>query len=185
MRAWPCLATALAFSLATASAAGADFPVPINMQIPLFQKIWMLDRSFGSKTDIVVAVVYQESNGASAAVKAQIMNWADGRGRRLHAIAVAIDGPTGLQALRSVSADVFYVTPLRAVDITEIAQTARERHIRTVTGMPEYASRGLGVAIDVRDDRPLIVINVAASKAEGSSFPAQLLQLARLVGVSR
>jgi len=42
-------------------------------------------------------------------------------------------------------------------------------------------SFGISVAIDVRNDRPLIVINIAGSKQEGSSFPAQLLQLARVV----
>lgn len=165
-------------------AIAADTFVPVNMQLPLFRNIWKLDRNLHSRTKIVVAVIYQESHAPSEQVKTQVMNWGDAQGRRLNAIAVAIDGPEGLNVLRTVVADVFYVAPLRAADIEAIAKIARARHIRTNTGVTKYVEDGLGVAIDVRDDRPLIVINLLASQAEGASFPAQLLQLARLTGVT-
>lgn len=65
--------------------------------------------------------------------------------------------------------------------INLITKDEEERAGVIAEGVPLYVEAGLSVAIDVRNDRPLIVINVAASRAEGSSFPAQLLQLARLV----
>ncbi len=166
------------------NAMAADPFVPVNMQLPLFRNIWKLDRNLDSRAKIVVAVVYQESHAPSEQVKTQVMNWGDAKGRHLNTIAVAIDGPEGLNVLRTVVADVFYIAPLRAADIEAIAKIARARHIRTNTGVTKYVEDGLGVAIDIRDDHPLIVINLHASQAEGASFPAQLLELARLTGVT-
>lgn len=163
----------------------SELPVPVNVQLPLFQKIWKLDRSFTRHPSVIVAIVYQESYAESVQVKEQVSHWVDGKGRHLHTVAVAIDGTENVNALKSIEADVFYIAPLRAADIGAIAKIARSRHIRTNTGVPNYAEDGLGVAIDVRDDHPLIVINLPASEAEGASFPAQLLQLARLIGVTR
>jgi YfiR/HmsC-like len=163
----------------------ASDAVPLDVQIPLFTKIWTLDREFSGRIPTTVAVVYQEKYGPSARIYAQLLALQGAKAHAVRWIPVAIDGPSGLDPLHTVVADVFYVAPLRGANIAIIAAIARERRIRTNTGTPEYVDAGLSVAIDVRGDRPLIVINVAASKAEGASFPAQLLQIARLVGTVR
>ena len=168
--------------LCGSAAAASMMPVPVTVQLPLFTKIWKLDRAFPMSGEIVVAILYQESHGPSAIVKSQVETWIASSGQRIRSIAVAIDQAESIPvAIASVNADIFYIAPLRGADVAEIARLARARHIRTITGVPEYVDAGVSVAVDVRNDRPLIVINVASSRAEGSSFPAQLLQLARLV----
>lgn len=155
--------------------------MPVNVQVPLFRTIWKLDRALMKKSPITVAILYQEGYSSSAGVKSSIQNWVDERGQKLRSICVPLDRAEGLAALETVNADVFYIAPLRGVDITAIAKIARGRQIRTITAVPRYVEAGLAVSIDVRDDRPLIVINLEEARAEGSSFPAQLLQLAKII----
>jgi hypothetical protein len=173
------IALALGAFLATFAWA-SEMPVPVRVQLPLFTKIWKLDRSFSAPT-VTLAIVYQQSHGPSVKVKREVTSWIEREGRLIRAVSVAIDIEEGLDTLRTIDADVFYIAPMRGADIRRIAQIARERNIRTNTGVPDYVTSGIGVAIGVRNDRPLIVINVPGSKAEGASFPAQLLQLSRMV----
>ena len=48
--------------------------------------------------------------------------------------------------------------------------------------MPRYVEGGLAIGVDMKGDRPEIVINLAASRAEGAELNAHLLKLARVVG---
>ena len=50
--------------------------------------------------------------------------------------------------------------------------------------MPGYVEAGLSVGLDIERDRPQIVVNLEASRAEGADFGAQLLKLARVLGRS-
>jgi hypothetical protein len=73
------------------------------------------------------------------------------------------------------------VTPLRAADLRLLMAAARTSRITTVTGVPEYVETGLAIGIGVKGERPEIVINLTASRAEGADLDAQLLKLARIV----
>lgn len=155
--------------------------VPVHVQLPLFANIWKLDRSFQPAGDTaVVAVIHQETNIASAAALREVAAWA-GRTTAFRVVSVTLDAPNWEQALQTTAADVFYVTPMRGVDIRRIATIARRRGIRTMAGLTEYLQSGLSVAIGVRNDRPLILINLEAARAEGASYESQLLRLAEIV----
>ena len=153
--------------------------VPVSVQLNLYQKIWKLDRSLNGRTELVVAVLYQETYAASSDARAAVMIWAEASGVRC--VFVALDQKTAEAALQTVLADVFYVTPMRGADIEQIARIARARQIRTMAGLTEYLLIGLSVGIGVRNDRPRIMINLAAAKAEGAAYQAQLLQMAEIV----
>lgn len=173
---------AIAVLLATAlTAAAAEAPIPVDVQLALFTKIWKLDRNFADDGEVTVAILYQESHRPSAAVNAAILSWAR-TAPHVRFVQVAIDEvPSMSELLSTLNVDVFYVTPMRGIDVAAIARVARTRHIRTITGVPDYVYQGIAVGLGVRNDRPLIMINVAAARAEGSAFQAQLLQLALLV----
>jgi YfiR/HmsC-like len=159
---------------------GCAADVPADIQLAVYVKILKMDRNFKPRTPTVVAVLYQQTLAPSAALERAIVRWA-GDGGTVRVVSIALDAAEVEQALGSVSADVFYVAPLRGVDIRQIAKIAQRRQIRTVTGVPGYARDGIGVAIGVRNDHPLIMINVEASRAEGAAFQAQLLRMAELV----
>lgn len=77
--------------------------------------------------------------------------------------------------------DILYVAPLRSVSIADISATAQSLGIRTWSSVPAYVVKGLALGVGIRDDRPLILVNRTAARAEGADFSSQLLKLARVV----
>ena len=154
--------------------------VPIGVQLPLLTKVWKLDRNFAPRELVRIAVVFQHSNPESAAMKDAVVAWIALR-PGLRAIPIPLDVAEGIGALEKVEADVFYVTRMRGANVWDVAKVARARDIRTMTGVPEYVHRGLAIAIGVRNDRPLIMVNLDAARAEGAAYQAQLLRLTDIV----
>ena len=76
---------------------------------------------------------------------------------------------------------VLYVAPLRAVAIGEVVAISRARKITTLTGVPEFVEKGIALGIALRAERPLILVHLAAARAEGADFNSQLLKLARVL----
>jgi hypothetical protein len=157
--------------------------VPVSVQLSLYHKIWKLDRSLGTRPELVVAVLYQDSYAASTEAKAAVVAWSGTS--RVRCIYVPLDQKSSEALLQAVVADVFYVAPMRGADIEQIARIARARQIRTMSGLTEYVLIGLSVGIGVRNDRPRIMINLDAARAEGAAYQAQLLQMAEIVGTGR
>jgi hypothetical protein len=82
-------------------------------------------------------------------------------------------------------ARVLYVSPLRGIDISDIIRVSRETGVTTITGVPRYVDEGIAIGLDLKADRPEIVVNLEGARAEGADFTAQLLKLARVVHGSR
>jgi hypothetical protein len=155
--------------------------VPVNVQLAIFQNVWKLDRNF--RQPVKMAILYQENYRSSIDVKNEVVSEIGTSEARIECAALEVGTPELLtQALNTTDANVIYVAPLRAVDVAAIARISRQRHIRTITGVPEYVESGIGVGIGLRKNRPLIIINLAGARAEGADFTAQLLGLSRIVG---
>jgi hypothetical protein len=83
--------------------------------------------------------------------------------------------------LRQAGVDVVYLTPVRAVDVRRLAQSLGAAGILSVTGVPDYVGQGIAVGVGRRGDRPRIMVDLAAARAAGSEFAAQLLKLAEVM----
>ena len=159
-----------------------DMPVPVDVQVPLLAKILSFDEARAPTSGpLVLAVVYQSRNRISAGTAADVMaRLAELEGFRV--VAVDLDETPDLAAeLQRDGAQALYVAPLRAVAPERLALVSRERQVVTLTGVPGYVAEGLAVGIELSGERPHLVINLAAARAEGARFSAQLLKLARLV----
>jgi hypothetical protein len=180
------MAVVMAISaLAAAGEPTVTVAVPVDTQVALFVNIWKLDRNFDSTKEFKLAIVYQNNYYDSVATKDDLMA---AIGRQKLRVSVVLIEATTQQLLSSGlhgQFDVVYVTPLRAVDVSEIGRISRYQRFRTITGVPEYVDQGLAVGIGIRRDRPLIIINLEQSRAEGAVFSSQLLALARIVGPVR
>jgi hypothetical protein len=174
----PIFGRALALAIFLSLSVWAD-EVPVDVQMALFTMIWKLDRTLPPAQSLTVAIVYQETNRDSARAFASVQTWL--HTKSIRAVGVPVDGDAGVEALQSVEANIFYVTPMRGVDITRIAAIARSRRVRTMAARTEYVGLGLSVGIGSRNDRPLILINLQAARAEGASYQAQLLKLAEII----
>jgi hypothetical protein len=156
--------------------------IPAAVQLLLFGKIWMFDRSVANNDHLVVAVLYQSSLRSSAEAKDELIAAIRTSGSKIRCIPIALDDIANLsRALQQVSADVFYVTEMRGINIQDVVRISRARHIKTITAVDGYVEAGIAIGLRVRNDKPNIVVNLSAAKAEGSDLAAQLLRLSTII----
>lgn len=157
-------------------------PIPAAVQLLLFGKIWMFDRSVANNDHLVVAVLYQSTLRSSAEAKEQLIAAVRTGGSKIQCIPVALDDvESGVRELQRVKADVFYVTEMRGINIPDVVRISRARHIKTITVVEGYVEAGVAIGLRVRNDKPVIVVNLVAAKAEGSDLTAQLLRLSTII----
>jgi hypothetical protein len=172
------------YAFRPAVAQAQDMDIPVQMQVALFLKVITFDRNLviPPATEIVVAVVYQSGYRTSVNAKNVAMTalQATGNQRKVRAIAIDLDREPLAAALMRYMPSVLYVAPLRAVEISDLATTARNAGITTVTGVPQYIALGLAVSVRLQGERPKLVINAEAAKLEGADFSAELLKLAQI-----
>jgi len=168
---------------------GQDMPVPVSIQIPLLTKILAFDRTFSERVgeDFVIAIVYQSGFRASVLARNQVAEAADkiafgGAGQiPVRYVFVDVDQSRSWRwRLANSAADVIYVAPLRAFDLSLITTASRSLDMITYTGVPGYVASGVAVGLDLFANRPKIVVNLAASYEEGCDFTSELLKLARI-----
>lgn len=167
-----------------------DIAVPVDVQLPLFFKIFAYDKNFnlkiGAQLDIVI--VYQKKFITSMNIKNSVQSILESDNYKVYnslpvtVKSVSIESVSELDNyLRKNNADVLYLAPLRALNISELAEITRARKILTITGVPQYVEQGLSVGIGIKNEKPQIIINLTASKSEGSNFSSQLLKLAKVI----
>ena len=166
--------------------ASASMVVPVDVQMELFANIAKLDRNVDPAKGVTLAIVYQRGYPESVSTKDRVIAAVRKQNPRMVCVLLEADNAELLRRrLADTEANVLYLAPLRAVEVSEIAKISRDRGIRTTTGVPEYVEAGIAVGIGLRNQRPLIIINLEAARAEGAAFSSQLLSLARIVGPLR
>lgn len=167
-----------------------EMAVPIPMQWAFFQKILSFQRVIITDSMVrapVLAIVYQSQFRASL----------DARNEML-ALLKEVEPRVGSEVLKIVDIDLtketdlglamaekkvtlLYVAPLRAYDVMLITKESRQRRVLTISGVPTYITEGLSVGLDIKGNKPEILINRTAARLEGREFHAQLLKLATIV----
>jgi hypothetical protein len=77
--------------------------------------------------------------------------------------------------------NVIYVSPGNDRNLESILALSKAQKITTTTGVADYVRKGVAVGIGSRQGKPQILINLAASKSEGSEFDASLLRIATVI----
>jgi len=173
------------------SVAAQEVAVPVAVQVPILVKILNFDRKLPERAGdrLVVGVLYQSRYRTSANVAHEVcrslLQLPTGSlgALELSCVAIDLDAIPALDvALKRERIRVLYVSPLRAISLGEVISASRAAQITTLTGVPRYVETGLAIGVDMKGERPEIVINLAASRAEGAELTAHLLKLARVVG---
>lgn len=171
--------------------AAQEVAVPVAIQVPILVKILNFDRRLAERagSTLVVGVLFQGHYRTSANVADEVCRSvqqlpAGALGAlRISCVGIDLDAISTLDSsLRRNRVQVLYVSPLRAVALGGVISASRAAQITTLTGVPRYVETGLAIGVDMKGERPEIVINVAASRAEGADLTAHLLKLARVVG---
>jgi hypothetical protein len=166
-----------------------EMPVPVKVQIPLFLKILTFDRKLKTRVgdEIVIGVVYQRKFRKSLNVKERFVDMMDESSITkvedipIRQVSIDIDKTDLAGAVSRNNIDILYVAPLRALGVKRITGVSRAKRILTLTGVPDYVESGLAVGIGIKGEKPRVIINSPAAKAEGADFSSQLLKLAKVI----
>lgn len=170
--------------------AAQDVPVPIRLQYPILLKTLTFDRNLNARSgeNLVLGVLYQSTFRQSLDVKDELLAAAKELPTRsvagLSIRLVEIDLAKTDDLEREISetgVNTMYVTPLRSVAMKTITAATRNKKVLTLTGVPQYVEAGLSIGVGIRGDRPSLIINLKASRAEGADLDSQLLELARTI----
>lgn len=167
-----------------------EIEVPANVQFALLQKMLAFDRNLKARAgeEIVIGILYQSNFRSSlnfkdelaAVVKKsepdQLLNLPI-----RHVVIELVENLNLAEQAARHNLDIFYLAPVRAVDLKAITAVSHSRKILTFTGVPAYVEGGLTAGVGTKGDAPRIIINLPAAKAEGIEFNAQLLKLAKIV----
>ena len=163
--------------------------VPAELQVPLLLKVLTYDRNFESKArvELTVGIVYEPGDPASVKAKnevADILGSVAGKTVKKLRIKYVLLENRGLSELeaaaRSQGVSLLYLAPgLR--NLEELIRFSQANRITTTTGVRRYVERGVAVGIGLRQDKPEILINLPASRSEGSEFDASLLRIATVM----
>lgn len=103
------------------------------------------------------------------------------RGRPLRIVSTAYADPEQLAAsLADRRGAIFICRGLRDV-FDSISAVSRQRHLLTVAGSADLVQRGASVGLVREGNRPAVIVNLAASKAEGAELDPDLLSLAQVI----
>jgi hypothetical protein len=183
------------FGIGAAGVTAQDTPVPVDVQVQIMVKVLNFDRNLPERLSgrLAVGVLYQSRYRTSTNVGsevcrtlAQLPKQAMGAMESLPVTCVLIDldqEPDLAEAVKRGRIQVLYVSPMRAYRLEDVVKVSRAAQVTTLTGVPRYVESGLAIGVDMRGDRPEIMINLPASRAEGAELNAQVLKLARVLGI--
>lgn len=77
--------------------------------------------------------------------------------------------------------DVIFVPSGLDAAAEAVPAVSREHKRTTITRHRPYVESGLGLGVELFEGKPRIVVNLDASKAEGSAYPSTLLRMADVI----
>ena len=171
--------------------AAEAMPFPPDVQIALLLKVLTYDRSFQykAKSGVTIGVVYVPTDADSVKAKDEVLKTlarvSDRTIKNLPIKYVALeykDAASLEKAVRTNKVNVFYIAPGNAASLPTLLKMSKTFAITSSTGVPEFVEKGVAIGIGIKaDKKPDILINLPASRNEGSDFDASLLRIARVV----
>lgn len=174
-----------------APARAEQMPLAVEAQIPLLLKVLTYDRNFEQKAgrELALGIVHDPSDRDSAKateeVGSTLYKFAGKTVKKLplRYFTIEFTGPADLERfVKEKGISVLYIAPGNAKTLAAVLKVSEDLKLTTLTGVPDYVRRGVAVGIGVVQDKPQILINLAAARAEGSDFDASLLRIATVLG---
>ncbi len=185
--AWGLLAYSLLMT-ASPHACAQDISVPADLQAKFLLKTLTFDRQFRTKSPNVLLVgvliqrKYRPSLLAAEEFRDALLSLKGASDSQIRVILLdpEVDGSVS-DMLKRYRPDILYVPPLRAIPLQEVTAACRSEQVHSFTAVPEYVLAGVSLGLDTRGDRPVILVNLPASRAEGADFTSKLLRFAQTV----
>jgi hypothetical protein len=150
------------------SAKAQDMPVPVELQVAIFKKVFSYDKAIQAGSPKMLVVFTDKS----ADVKDQIVKAFKDSGMAVNATkADQLSGALG-------SINILYVAP----GVSGIKNLCQKNGILSITGIPSMVESGeASVGLSVIENKPKIIVHLKQLKSEGHELSANLLQLAKVI----
>jgi hypothetical protein len=162
----------------------------MDIQFSLLTKILSFDRNLKTRCgdEIVIGIIYQSRYRTSLNTRDELetvifnsdISTIEGLPLRITTFDVSTEIDLEAAILRD-QIDIFYLMPLRAFDVRNIFTASRNHQIVTFTSVLSYVEDGATIGIELKGEKPHIVINLHSAKSEGADFNSRLLRLARVI----
>ncbi|HEY6553184.1 MAG TPA: YfiR family protein [Vicinamibacteria bacterium] len=189
---WRLLCLAPLLGLGVLPPAGAEeMALPIPKQVPLFLKILTYDRNLGNKAgaELAIGIVYDPSDRDSRKATEDLGGVLfQNRGKTVKQLPVKYytieytDNADLERFVKQKGISVLYLAPGNARNLANILELSQEKHLTTLTGVPDYVRKGASVGLGLSQDKTEILINLKSTRLEGIDFDASLLRLATILG---
>jgi hypothetical protein len=178
-----------ALMLATSPAIGAEEVAP-ERQAMILTRALAYDNHLKSRAgdSLVVAVLYKADNSASkTSAEAIHRAWRAMDNVRVQELPMRIilvpwvRGEGTVAALAGNGVDVLYVCAGLEGELGVIKELSRRQHLISIGAREDFVQAGLSLGLVLADGKPVLTVNLPASRDEGAAFGSELLRLARVI----
>jgi hypothetical protein len=190
MRVVLALISVLATLLSFPSPAGAS-DLPVTDQAVFLLRVLAYDRNLKMRTPeaATILLAYQAGNAPSEAAKNELTGEINRLAKdwrvadlSIRVTPIAYTSLDDLDAsLGRTKASALFVCPGLDSSVAIISTVTRRRSVLTFTGVESWARQSLAIGLVARGEKPTVVINLAASKAEGADLDPALLRIAEVM----
>ena len=162
-----------------------------SQQSVLILRILAYDRNLKSRAgnSVTIALLYKsgdaESEGVLKSVGTAIEEVSKGAnvaGLPVRVTRIPYTDANAFEAKAAAEkASAVYVCPGLNDAVKAISGVTRRRSILSIAANEPYVTGGLGIGIVMRSDKPTVVVNLPATKAEGADLDAGLLRVAEVM----
>jgi hypothetical protein len=182
----------LALSLAVVpSEAAPAADLPIRYQAVFLLRVLAFDRRLKVRTPDAasIVIVYQGGDDSSESVKNALTGEIDTLAKDVHVAdlpirvtSVAYRSPNDLEAtIGRAKASALYLCPGLDSSVPIISTVTRRRSVLSFTSVESWLRQSISIGLVARGEKPAVVVNLAASKAEGAELDPALLRLSEVM----
>jgi uncharacterized protein DUF4154 len=177
--------------LVVTSRVAAAEPLPPKNQALLLLRILAYDHKLADRTEnkrITIYVIHNanatESDApanAMVGVLREISKSTKLAGNSVQVIKLPFNKNSFDADIGKLKAAALYVSPSLGDSLATITAVTAKRKLLSFTGTPEYVNAGVSVGFSNVNGKPVISINLPASRNEGSDLDVALLRVAKIV----
>lgn len=165
-----------------------EMSLPVGLQVQFFFKILSFDRSqeVRLRKGVTVGVLHQSLVRSSYLAAEEFENAVASSPSSFPGPVEVVRVEMGPEAdlvrqLNALKVDVLYVAPMRSIEIRSVAEACRAQGILSFAGVEAYVREGVAVGVSRQGGKPVVLVNLTASRAAGSEFSSQLLRIAQVI----
>ncbi len=172
------------------SARASEIYVIPQSEAPVLLKVLTYDRVFARPEvgPVNIAVLFAAGDPQSAADRDTVvraLREASGQAINGKPFTFLVSAYNSSEELLRLLTDedihVLYVTQGLDAQLGDITQAARHHAVLTMTTVPSFVTRGVSVGLIAQGERPRIMLNLPAIRAEGHDLSANFLRLCEVI----